>query len=44
LTLAVRAPQESETKIATTSASQGKKKIAEVSGMYTNLSIYLSVS
>ncbi|AEE32373.1 putative nagB/RpiA transferase [Arabidopsis thaliana] len=32
LTLAVRAPQESETKIATTSASQGKKKIAEVSG------------
>lgn len=35
LTLAVRAPQESETKIVTASASEGKKKIAEASGMYT---------
>ncbi|XP_010461722.1 PREDICTED: probable translation initiation factor eIF-2B subunit delta [Camelina sativa] len=32
LTLAVRAPQESETIIETASASEGKKKIAEVSG------------
>lgn len=34
LTLAVRAPQKSESKIANSSASQGKMKNAEVSGMY----------
>lgn len=43
LTMAVRAPQESEVKIATASASDGKKKIAEVSGMYTYQSIKRSI-
>lgn len=35
LTMAVRAPQEFESKIATKSASEGRKKNVEVSGMYT---------